>query len=127
MSTSTPPEEVAAYLEALPTAPRTTLEAIRQTIRSLVPDATEAISYGIPAFKYKGRSLAGYAAYKAHCSYFPMSGGVIEALKEELAGYATSKGGFKFPIGQPPPSELIEKLLNARMAEIDSKQTESLS
>lgn len=125
MSTSTPPEEVAAYLEALPPDSRATLEAIRQAIRNLVPDATEALSYGIPAFKYKGRPLVGYAAYKAHCSYFPMSGGVVETLKKELAGYETSKGGFKFPIGQPP-SELLEKLLNARMAEIESNKPEVL-
>ena len=61
------------YLAALPPDQRAALEHLRATIRAAAPDATEAISYGMPAFKQDGRGLVGYAAFKAHCSLFPMS------------------------------------------------------
>lgn len=111
--------EVESYLSGLDDESRDTLEQIRRTVKELVPQASEAISYGMPAFKFDGRPLAGYAAYKSHCSYFPMSSGVMAELKTELSEYETSKGGFKFPIGEPPPAALIEKLLKARIKEIE--------
>lgn len=114
-------ERIEAYLQALPTESRATLQQIRATIKELEPEAVEAISYGMPAFKLSGRPLAGYAAYKTHCSYFPMSGAVTDQLAEALQDYETSKGGFKFPNGQPPPKALIKRLLAARKAELDSK------
>jgi uncharacterized protein YdhG (YjbR/CyaY superfamily) len=114
-------EKIEAYLQAQPEEPRATLQALRATIRDLAPQAVEGLSYGMPAFRYRGRPLAGYSASKNHCSYFPMSADVMAALEGEFAGYETSKGGFKFPIGQPPPATLIEKLLQARMQEIDAK------
>lgn len=114
-------ERIEAYLAGLPEDARQTLLTIRSTIKSLEPDAVEAISYSMPAFKLAGKPLAGYAAYQAHCSYFPMSGSITEQLAEDLQGYETSKGGFKFPIGQPPSKPLIAKLLAARKAEIEAK------
>ena len=114
-------KRIEAYLAGLPEEARQTLETIRALIKELQPDAVEAISYGMPAFKYAGKPLAGYAAYQAHCSYFPMSGSITELLAADLKDYETSKGGFKFPIGQPPSKALIAKLLNARKAEIESK------
>jgi len=112
--------KIEAYLQALPPESQATLQQIRATIKDLEPEAFEAISYGMPAFKLGGRPLAGYAAYKTHCSYFPMSGAVTEQLAEELRDYETSKGGFKFPIGKPPPKALIKRLLAARKTELDS-------
>ncbi len=114
-------ERIEAYLAELPEPSRQTLLAIRATIKELEPDAVEAISYSVPAFKYAGKPLAGYAAYQAHCSYFPMSGTITGQLAAELKNYETSKGGFKFPIGRPPSKALIAKLLTARKAEIGSK------
>ena len=114
-------EKIEAYLRAQSEEARTTLQTLRATIRDLAPQAVEGLSYGMPAFRYRGRPLAGYSASKNHCSYFPMSADVMAALEGEFAGYETSKGGFKFPIGEPPPSTLIEKLLQARMQEIDAK------
>lgn len=113
--------QIEAYLAALPEESRATLERIRKAIRQLAPDADEAVSYGMPAFRLAGRPIAGYSASKNHCSYFPMSSEVMAALEGEFEGYETSKGGFKFPIGQPPPKSLIEKLLNARIAELASR------
>ena len=111
--------EIEAYLAAQPEAQRSTLEALQATIRKLAPEAEEGMSYGMPAVLYKGKGLAGYGGYKAHCSYFPMSGSVVEKLADELAGYETSKGGFKFPIGEPPLEALVARLLAARKAEIE--------
>jgi uncharacterized protein YdhG (YjbR/CyaY superfamily) len=73
----------------------------------------------MPAF-ILGKPIAGFIAAKDHCSYFPMSGGVVAALQDELKGYETSKGTVRFPVGKPPPAALIRKLVKARLAEIDA-------
>jgi uncharacterized protein YdhG (YjbR/CyaY superfamily) len=108
------------YLESVPEASRATLEKIRQAIRSAAPEAEEGFSYGIPAFRYKGRAIAGYAALKDHCSFFPMSSAVLSAHAAELKGYELSKGTIRFPINKPLPATLVKKLVKARIAEIES-------
>lgn len=108
-----------AYLAALSADKRATLEKVRKAIRAVAPDAEEGMSYGMPAF-IQGKPIAGYSASTHHCSYFPMSGTVTAALKCELASYEVSKGGFRFPIGKPPPATLIRKLVKARLAEIEA-------
>ncbi len=91
--------DVESYLAACPEPHRSTLEKLRATIRSVVPkETTEAISYGMPSFRYKG-GLVGYAAFKAHCSFFPMSGRLVEEFADELKAYKTSKGTIQFPAG----------------------------
>ena len=78
------PKGVDEYLAGVPEPARTTLNTVRAAIRSAVPpEATEAISYRIPTFKYKG-PLLGFAAFSNHCSLFPMSLSVMEAFKNEL-------------------------------------------
>jgi uncharacterized protein YdhG (YjbR/CyaY superfamily) len=94
------------------------LQAVRATLRALLPDATEGISYGMPAFKVGKKPVAGYAAFPTHCGFYPMSGNVVTALKSQLAAYQTSKGGIRFSVDAPLPAELIEKLVKARLAEI---------
>lgn len=109
------------YLAGVPEPARTTLNKIRAVIRSVLPaDATEAISYGMPTFKYKG-PLLGYAAFPGHCGLYPMNPAVIEAFKEELKSYQTSKGTIRFPVDQPPPAALIKKLVKARIADNERK------
>src|SRR5882757_7176125 len=84
-------KDVEEYLAAIPEPARSTLNKVRAVIRSAVPpETTEAISYRIPTFKYKG-PLVGFAAFSTHCSLFPMSGSVVEAFKNELKGFETSK------------------------------------
>jgi uncharacterized protein YdhG (YjbR/CyaY superfamily) len=118
--TTTP---VDAYLANVPEAARSTLEKVRERIRAaLPPGAEEGISYGMPAFKYEGKSLVAYAAFKNHCSLFPMSAAVIGAMQEELKGYATSKGTIQFPIGKPLAAGLIKKIVKARIAERAAKK-----
>jgi uncharacterized protein YdhG (YjbR/CyaY superfamily) len=115
-----PAKTVDAYLAALPEEARATLEAVRKTIKATVPDATEGISYQMPAFRYRGRVLVWFAAFKDHCSFFP-GGAAIETFKDDLKGYATSKGTIRFPIGVPLPEALVTKIVKARMAENEAR------
>ena len=93
---------------------------MRAAIRRAVPrEATETISYRIPAFKHKG-ILVWFAAFSDHCSLFPTAA-VIEAFKKELQGFATSKGTIHFPLTKPLPIALIEKIVKARVAELEAK------
>ena len=105
------------YLARLGAEKRATLEKVRAAIRAAVPDATEGVSYGMPAF-IQGKPIAAFIGAKDHCSYFPMSGRVVAALKDDLKNYETSKGTIRFPIGKPLPASLIRKLVKARLAEI---------
>jgi uncharacterized protein YdhG (YjbR/CyaY superfamily) len=114
---------VEAYLAKVPEPARSTLQKVRATIRSIVPPETiECLSYGIPAFRYKG-GLVGYAAFKNHCSFFPMQASLIDAMKEELKGYRTSKGTLQFEVDKPLPAALLKKMVKARVAENELKET----
>jgi uncharacterized protein YdhG (YjbR/CyaY superfamily) len=110
-----PAQEIDEYLGALEEPKRTTLARLRQTILEIVPEAEQGISYGVPAFKVGGKTIAGFAAFKNHLSYLPHSGSVFPQLKEELAGYTTSAGALRFAIGQPLPVPLVEKLIAVRL------------
>ena len=103
------------YLARVPEPARGTLKKIRAMIRSVVPaDASEAISYGIPSFKYKGW-LVGYAAFANHCSFFP--GALPRKFADELKRFPTSKGTIRFPADKPLPATLLKKLAGARIAQ----------
>jgi uncharacterized protein YdhG (YjbR/CyaY superfamily) len=111
------------YLASVPEPARSTLNKIRATIRSVVPaEATEAMNYGMPTFKYKG-PLVGFAAFPNHCGLYPMNPSVIEAFKEELKGYQTSKGTIRFPLDKPLPAALVKKVVKARMAQNEEKKS----
>lgn len=111
------PKTVDEYLAKVPEPAHSTLTHIRKVIRSVVPqEATEAISYGIPMFKYNGM-LIGYAAFSKHCSLFPTGSGVIEKFKKELAGYKTSRGTIQFPSDEGFPDGLLKKIVRARVRE----------
>jgi uncharacterized protein YdhG (YjbR/CyaY superfamily) len=108
---------VEAYLTKVAEPARTTLEKVRATIRSAVPaEATEGISYSMPAFQYKG-VLLGYGAYKDHCSLFPMSAALLDSMAEEVKGYRTSKGTIQFALDKPLPAALVKKIVKARVAQ----------
>ncbi len=109
-----------AYLAPLPADKRAALEHLRRTIAAAVPEAVEAISYGVPAFKYRGRPVAGFAAAKEHCSLFPMSGTVMDQFQAELEGYGRSKGAIRFSPDKPLPDELVTNIVRARVAEVDA-------
>jgi uncharacterized protein YdhG (YjbR/CyaY superfamily) len=111
------PTSVEQYLAALPKASRTALEKLRKTIKSAAPEATETISYQMPAFKDQGRFLVSYAAFKDHCSLFPASNAVMEALGEELTPYFSGKGTLRFQPDKPIPAALVRKIVKARLEE----------
>jgi uncharacterized protein YdhG (YjbR/CyaY superfamily) len=105
------------YFASVPEPAQSTLKHIRAVIRSVVPaETTEAISYGIPMFKYNGM-LVGYAAFKKHCSLFPTGSGVLDRFEKELKGYRTSKGTIQFPSDKPLPDVLVKKIVRARVKE----------
>jgi uncharacterized protein YdhG (YjbR/CyaY superfamily) len=115
------PKNVDEYLAGVPEPARSTLNKMRAAIRSAVPpEATETISYGMPAFKHKG-VLMWFAAFSTHCSLFPTAA-VIEAFKNELKGFSTSKGTIHFPTDKPLPTALVKKLVKARVAQNESKK-----
>jgi len=119
------PTTVEEYLAAVPEPARTTLDKIRAIIQSVVPaEAAEYISYGMPAFKYKG-PLFAYAAFKDHCSLFPMSAALIVEYQDELKKFETAKGTIRFPIDRPPSAALIKKLVKARIAQNEAKRWKS--
>ena len=107
-------KDVDEYLATVPKEARAALEKLRKTIKSIVPEAIEVISYQIPTFKYQGRMLVSYAAFSEHCSFFPGSG-PIEAHQNDLKSYQTSKGTIRFTTSRPLPASLIKKLVRTRI------------
>ena len=108
---------VEAYLAKVPEPAQTTLRRVRAMIKTAAPkEATEQLSYGIPAFRYKG-ALVAYAAFKNHCSFFPMQASLIDELKEKLKAYRTAKGTLQFALDKPLPAALVKKMVKSRVAE----------
>ena len=111
-------QDIDSYLAALDEHQRATLEALRTSILDVVPDADQCLSYGMPAFRVQGKTVAGFAAFKHHLSYLPHSGSVLAGLGDEVTGYETSKGSLKFTIDEPLPKRLVKKLITTRMQEL---------
>ena len=111
------PTSVEDYLAALPEEQRVALEKLRKTIRAAAPTATETISYQMPAFKQDGRFLVSYAAFKDHCSLYPASSAVMEALGDELEPYFSGKGTLRFQADEPIPAAVVEKIVELRLEE----------
>jgi uncharacterized protein YdhG (YjbR/CyaY superfamily) len=111
------PTSVEGYLSALPPEPRGALEKLRKTIKAAAPEATETISYQMPTFKVDGRFLVSYAAFKNHCSLFPASEAVMEALGEELRPYFSGKGTLRFTADKPIPAPLVKRIVKTRIEE----------
>lgn len=108
------------YLASAPEPQRSTLMALRATLASLLPEAVEGISYGVPAFLVEGKPVAGYAHAKRHCSYFPHSGSVLDRVEPELLeGHDWSKGTLRFSADRPPDDALVRRLVEIRLAMLD--------
>lgn len=114
-------QEVDQYLQALEEPKRSTLEALRRAILEIVPEADEVISYHVPAFRVRGKTIAGFAAFKNHLSYLPFSGSVLAQLSDELEGYEMTKSSLHFAVDTPPPKALVERLIAVRLAEADRR------
>ena len=118
--TPTGTEQVDAYLAGVNSPQRETLDTLRETIRSILPHADEAMKYGMPAFTLGGKGVAGYAAFKDHCSYFPMSGAVLDREGDAVSRYETSKGGLRFGSEERLPVGLIRRLVKLRIEELSA-------
>ncbi|MDP1552102.1 MAG: DUF1801 domain-containing protein [Methanobacteriaceae archaeon] len=108
-------ETIDEYIAEFPEDIQNILEKIRKTIQDTVPEAEEAISYGMPTFKLQG-NLVHFAAYKNHVGFYPAPSG-IEAFKEEISKYKSSKGAIQFPLDEPIPYDLVEKIVIFRVNE----------
>ena len=102
---------VDSYLAALAPDVRGPLEALRQTIRGVLPDAEEVISYGVPAFKSDGRIVVFYAGWKSHLSLYPIP--EVDAETETLIGpYRAGKGTLRFALDKPVPVGVVERVVS---------------
>ena len=113
-----PGNEIDRYLAGVEEPKRSTLEALRRSILEVVPDAGQCLSYGMPAFKVRGKTVAGFAAFKNHLSYLPHSGSVLAMLGDDVAAYEKSKGALKFAVDKPLPKRLVKKLVVTRLREL---------
>jgi uncharacterized protein YdhG (YjbR/CyaY superfamily) len=111
-------DEVDEYLRGVAEPKRSTLQALRRTILEIVPDAEQVISYRVPAFRVRGKTVAGFAAFKDHLSYLPFSGSVLAQLADELKGYTMTKSALHFPVDRPLPKTVVKKLIAARLGEV---------
>lgn len=111
-------ESVDDYMAGLPDDRRAVMEQLRSTIRAAAPDATEVISYNMPAFRLNGRFLVSYEAFKRHYSLFPWSDAMLEELGDELRPYAVGKGTIRFPAEQPIPHALVTRIVQIRNREV---------
>lgn len=109
------PTTIDEYIAAFPAEVQDILQKVRETIKTAAPQATEAISYGMPTFKLEG-NLVHFGAFKTHLGFYPIPSG-LEQFQEELAPYKGGKGSVQFPFDQPMPYALITKIVEFRVTE----------
>ena len=106
------------YLTTVEPTKRQALERIRALAKQIVPEAEEAIVYGMPTLKYQGKPFLGFDAHKKHIGLYPYSGQVIENLKDHLQDYECSKGAIRVPLDHPISEELLKQLIHLRLSQI---------
>jgi uncharacterized protein YdhG (YjbR/CyaY superfamily) len=110
--------EVDEYLRGVDEPKRSTLQTLRRTILEIVPDAEQVIAYRVPAFRLRGKTVAGFAAFNDHLSYLPFSGSVLGQLADELRGYTMTKSSLHFPVDRPLPKSVVRELIAVRLKEL---------
>jgi uncharacterized protein YdhG (YjbR/CyaY superfamily) len=106
------------YVQGLPDDRRTAFEQVCAVVRQAVPDAEEGKSYGLPAFRWKGRPLLGFRAFKDHLSVMPFSAEVVAAVADRLEGFHLSKGSVRFSPDRSIPEEVLLEMIRLRQAEL---------
>ena len=117
-------KSVDEYIVAQPEAVRGVLECVRSAIRKAMPTAEEAISYKMPAYKLNGGLVLWFAGWKRHYSLYPAGDRLVAAFKDELAGYEIKKGTIRFPLSEPVPVKLIERIAKFRAKEAGESKKE---
>jgi uncharacterized protein YdhG (YjbR/CyaY superfamily) len=112
---------VDAYLAALPADQREVLERLRRDVARLVPEAVETISYGMPAFRLRGRFLISYAGWKDHCSIYAIDDALLEKHADSIRGYGRTKGALHFTKERPLPDALLEDLIELRAGQVEAR------
>jgi uncharacterized protein YdhG (YjbR/CyaY superfamily) len=102
---------VSAYIAAQPRAAQASLRRVRGAIQKALPRAEEVISYGIPAYRVEGRAVVYFAGFKQHYSLYPAGPRIVAAFQKELAPYEyNGRGTIRFPLSEPVPERLVERL-----------------
>jgi len=110
--------EVDKFLAAIPEPQRSTLQELRAILKKILPAGEEKIHYGVPAIQINGKSIAGYASAKKHCSFYPHSGALLEPLADSLTKYDYTKSTLHFPVDKCLPITLVRKLVKARLEQL---------
>ena len=111
--------ELSDYLDGLPEPQRTAITAIYDRARELVPDAVDGVGYGMPALRYRGKPLLSVMNAKGHIGLYPFSPAALDTVRDDLAGFPLAKGTVRFQPEQPPPVAVLDRLIAARVAEIE--------
>lgn len=112
------PASVDAYIAAFPENVQKILKRLRMTVIHAAPEAEEGISYGMPAFRYKGKVIIYFAGYKNHIGVYATPSGHA-AFQKELSGYKQGRGSVQFPLDQPMPLDLIKRIVQFRIKQQD--------
>jgi uncharacterized protein YdhG (YjbR/CyaY superfamily) len=116
------PKSVKSYFAGLDPEPRAALQKLRETIAAAAPEAEEGIAWSMPGFKVGGKAFVGYAAFKDHYSFFPMSTAAIDAYRDELGEHVTGKGTISFAYGERLPVGVVKKVVKQRFAEVSARR-----
>jgi uncharacterized protein YdhG (YjbR/CyaY superfamily) len=120
-------QSVDEYMASRPEPVQEVLARVRKTIRKALPKAEEVISYQIPAYKLGGRIVLFFAGWKEHYSLYPAGERLVAAFREELEGYAISKGTIRFPLSAPVPVKLIEQIAKFRALEAAEREKSAVA
>lgn len=112
------------YISTFPADIQTILEKMRQVIQKAAPEATEAMSYGMPTFNLNGRHLVFFAGWKHHISLYPIPAG-DEAFQEKLSHYKRARGTIQFPLDKPIPYDFVEEIVTHLMKETPEKEVKN--
>ena len=110
------------YILTFPGEVQAVLEKVRQAIHNAVPEAEEAISYGIPVFNLNGKHVVFFAGWKHHISLYPLPAG-DEAFQQELAHYKRAKGSIQFPLNKPIPYDFVKQIVTLLVRESPEKES----
>jgi uncharacterized protein YdhG (YjbR/CyaY superfamily) len=118
---STAASSIDDYIAKFPLEIREVLEELRALISAAAPGMTERISYGMPTFDLNGHYLAYFAGWKNHIGFYPITTGIAQAFESELAPYVKGKGTARFPLGKPLPGDLIRRIVQFRVNEVNAR------